>query len=198
MARRPRRKDDDPDATISLNVRGARPYEEEGLVRVIFDTKVTSAFGGDAQHMAEYSATALGTWQFDGPFLEQGSFDANAVVDALYPYLRSVLQQLMALSEMGLPPLPPLAVLRRSEAAEEPSEAPRRPIITVEPTGEGGWDVKGLSATRRIGTQAEAIAVARRELMSRGGGELRIKGRDGRIRDQSTIGSSHPKQARLR
>lgn len=58
--------------------------------------------------------------------------------------------------------------------------------VTVGPKTGGGWQVTGES--RDFKTQAEAVKAARRQLEGSGGGELVVKGRDGRIRMQNTIG----------
>ena len=55
---------------------------------------------------------------------------------------------------------------------------------------EGGWDVRAGNAQRASShhdTQAEAINRGRDIVRNAGGGELRIQGRDGRIRDSDTI-----------
>lgn len=55
---------------------------------------------------------------------------------------------------------------------------------------EGGWDVKRPNSERASShhdTQAEAIDRGREIVHNDGGGELRIHGRDGRIRDSDTI-----------
>lgn len=60
----------------------------------------------------------------------------------------------------------------------------------VTPHPGGGWDVKKPGAGRSSGhfeTQGEAIDRARRIVSREGGGEVRIHGRDGRIRDSDTI-----------
>ena len=56
----------------------------------------------------------------------------------------------------------------------------------------GGWDVKGPKAARSSGhfrTQAEAEQRAKQIVDNRGGGEVRIQGRDGKWRDSDTV---HP------
>jgi len=53
-----------------------------------------------------------------------------------------------------------------------------------------GWAEKRNDASRAGGiykTQGEAIAAARQTLHREGGGELIVKGRDGRIRSKDTI-----------
>jgi hypothetical protein len=53
-----------------------------------------------------------------------------------------------------------------------------------------GWAEKRNDATRAGGvykTQGEAIEAAKQTLHKQGGGELIIKGRDGRIRSKDTI-----------
>ena len=60
----------------------------------------------------------------------------------------------------------------------------------VVPDPQGGWKVEKPGASRasaHTNTQAEAIDRAREILHNDGGGELRIHGRDGQIRDSNTI-----------
>ena len=60
----------------------------------------------------------------------------------------------------------------------------------VVPNPEGGWDVKAPHAERASshhGTQAEAESRAKEIVRNAGGGEVRIHGRDGRIRDSDTV-----------
>jgi hypothetical protein len=65
------------------------------------------------------------------------------------------------------------------------------PNVTVGPKHGGGWQVTGRPDTFK--TQADAIRAARAELRRSGGGELVIKGRDGKVREQSTIGRPDPR-----
>ena len=54
----------------------------------------------------------------------------------------------------------------------------------------GGWDVKKQGSSRastHADTQQEAVARARDIVRNQGGGEVRIHGRDGKIRDSDTI-----------
>lgn len=54
----------------------------------------------------------------------------------------------------------------------------------------GGWDIKKPGAARVSGhenTQAAAVARAKEIVANQGGGEVRIHGRDGRIRDSDTV-----------
>lgn len=60
----------------------------------------------------------------------------------------------------------------------------------VTPRGDGDWQVTAPSADRAsavTSTQAEAIDRARQIVHNRGGGEVVIHGRDGRIRDSDTV-----------
>jgi hypothetical protein len=60
----------------------------------------------------------------------------------------------------------------------------------VVPNEDGGWNVQmpgSPRASAHTDTQAEAIARARTIVHNAGGGEVRIHGRDGRIRDSDTI-----------
>jgi hypothetical protein len=54
----------------------------------------------------------------------------------------------------------------------------------------GGWDVKKPGSPRasvHADTQKEAVSRARDIVRNQGGGEVRIHGRDGKIRDADTI-----------
>lgn len=60
---------------------------------------------------------------------------------------------------------------------------------------DGRWADKRHGASRPAGlynTQAEAAAEARKHLENSGGGELEIKGRDGKIRSKDTIAKPDP------
>lgn len=60
----------------------------------------------------------------------------------------------------------------------------------VVPDAKGGWNVQkpgGSRASAHTGTQAEAIARAKEIVSNAGGGEVRIHGRDGKIRDSDTV-----------
>jgi hypothetical protein len=60
----------------------------------------------------------------------------------------------------------------------------------VVPNPNGGWDVVRPNAERASShhdTQEQAISRGRQIVHNLGGGELRIHGRDGRIRDSDTI-----------
>lgn len=60
----------------------------------------------------------------------------------------------------------------------------------VVPNPDGGWDVKAPGASRASAhrdTQAEAVDRAREIVKNLGGGEVRTRGRDGKIRDSDTV-----------
>ncbi|MBF4628906.1 DUF2188 domain-containing protein [Curtobacterium flaccumfaciens] len=60
----------------------------------------------------------------------------------------------------------------------------------VVPGKDGGWDVKAADAKRasaHTDTQKEAIARGREIVENKGGGELNIAGRDGKIRAKDSI-----------
>lgn len=60
----------------------------------------------------------------------------------------------------------------------------------VQPQADGRWEVKAPRADRASAitdTQSVAIDRARDILGNDGGGELTIKGRDGKIRDSDTV-----------
>jgi hypothetical protein len=68
---------------------------------------------------------------------------------------------------------------------------------TVTPkAGGAGWMVTGGIDTETYPTQAAAQAAAEADLMARGGGEVLIKGEDGRIREQNTIGRPDPRSSK--
>ena len=61
---------------------------------------------------------------------------------------------------------------------------------TVSKTSDGGWANKRDGASRPASihpTQAAAVSQAREQLKNAGGGELKIKGEDGKIRAKDTI-----------
>jgi hypothetical protein len=69
-------------------------------------------------------------------------------------------------------------------------EANRR---TVTPkAGGAGWTVTGGTDTETYPSQAAAQAAAEADLKASGGGEVLIKGEDGRVREQNTIGRPDP------
>jgi len=57
---------------------------------------------------------------------------------------------------------------------------------------EGSWEIKtSRNCTgRRYGTQRDAVIAARKALSNKGGGEVVVHGRDGRIRDRDTVFAS--------
>jgi hypothetical protein len=60
----------------------------------------------------------------------------------------------------------------------------------VTPNSDGGWDVQKPGASRasaHADTQKDAIARAKEIVGNAGGGEVRIHGRDGKIRDSDTV-----------
>ncbi len=68
----------------------------------------------------------------------------------------------------------------------------------VVPNPKGGWDVKKPGSNRAVAhsnNQQAATDRARQIVRNAGGGEVRIHGRDGRIRNADTIppgGDPHP------
>lgn len=67
---------------------------------------------------------------------------------------------------------------------------------TVTPSAQGAWTVQGGSDNATYPTQEAAEAAARADLMATGGGELAVKGRDGRVRNQDTIGRADPRSSK--
>jgi len=64
----------------------------------------------------------------------------------------------------------------------------------VVPNPSGGWNVVRPNADRasaHLPTQADAIDRARDIVTNLGGGEVRIHGRNGVIRDTDTVGGGH-------
>ena len=60
----------------------------------------------------------------------------------------------------------------------------------VVPNKDGGWDViapGGERASAHTETQAQAVDRARQIVGNAGGGEVRIHGRDGKLRDSDTV-----------
>lgn len=72
------------------------------------------------------------------------------------------------------------------------SDKPQRRI--VKPNPDGGWDVAARGAKRssaHTDTQKEAIDRARTIVTNLGGGEVEIRGENGRIRDSRTVGGGN-------
>lgn len=64
----------------------------------------------------------------------------------------------------------------------------------VTPNPKGGWDVQKPGASRASthhDTQNDAINRAREIVTNEGGGEVRIHGRNGQIRDSDTVGGGN-------
>ncbi|PUB27689.1 uncharacterized protein DUF2188 [Promicromonospora sp. AC04] len=60
----------------------------------------------------------------------------------------------------------------------------------VVPNKTGGWDVVAPASKRasaHVDTQAQAVERARQIVGNAGGGEVRIHGRDGQLRDSDTV-----------
>jgi hypothetical protein len=67
---------------------------------------------------------------------------------------------------------------------------------TVGPKKGGGWQVTGGGSAGDFRTQGEALMSARQDLLASGGGELVVKGRDGMVRAQDTIGRRDPRKTK--
>jgi Uncharacterized protein conserved in bacteria (DUF2188) len=68
--------------------------------------------------------------------------------------------------------------------------------VTVGPKKGGGWQVSGGGESYDFKTQREDITAGRQALDKLGGGELIVKGRNGRIRMQNTYGRPDPRGSR--
>jgi hypothetical protein len=66
--------------------------------------------------------------------------------------------------------------------------------VTVGPMPGGGWQASG--GIGMVTTRRDAIAAARRELETSGGAELVVKIRDGKVRQQDTIGRPDPRMSK--
>jgi hypothetical protein len=68
---------------------------------------------------------------------------------------------------------------------------------TVGPKKGGGWEVSGTAVKPvAVKTQTAGVAEARRQLARTGGGELRLKGRDGKVRDSTTVARPDPRKSK--
>jgi hypothetical protein len=84
----------------------------------------------------------------------------------------------------------PTVVVRESLTGRRIAVSGRANSREVVPNPDGGWDVKKPGASRssaHVETQAAAVDRARQILRNDGGGEVRIHGRDGKIRDSDTV-----------
>ncbi len=65
----------------------------------------------------------------------------------------------------------------------------------VVPNANGGWDVQkdgSKRASSHHSTQSDAAAAAKRYARNAGGGEVRMHGKDGKIRSTDTIAKADP------
>jgi hypothetical protein len=72
--------------------------------------------------------------------------------------------------------------------------ASKKNVRIVQPRPDGRWEVTRPGsdrASRVTDTQREAIDAGRPMVANSGGGELQIRGRDGRIRDSDTVAPGH-------
>lgn len=72
-----------------------------------------------------------------------------------------------------------------------PEKKVERQVYEVVPHPKDGWDVKkegGSRASAHHGTKAEAIADARERAKAAKLGQVRVKGKDGRIQTEWTYG----------
>lgn len=67
---------------------------------------------------------------------------------------------------------------------------------TIQPKSGGGWQVIGGDAAYDLQSQEQAEMRAKQDLLRSGGGELLIKGLDGKVRDKNTIGRPGPRKSR--
>lgn len=68
------------------------------------------------------------------------------------------------------------------------------PNYHVTKSKQGGWSAKKVGAEKAAGiykTQQEAEMAAKKFSSNSGGGEVRIHGRDGKIRDSDTVPPGH-------
>lgn len=65
--------------------------------------------------------------------------------------------------------------------------------VTVGPKKGGGWRVSGGGETHDASSQREGITLGRQALDQMGGGELVVKGRNGKVRMQTTYGRPDPR-----
>lgn len=84
----------------------------------------------------------------------------------------------------------------RPSKPKGPSSARPRNSRTVQPKSGGGWQVTGGDAAYDVPTQEQGMERAKQDLLRSGGGELLVKGLDGKVRDKNTVGRSDPRKSR--
>jgi Uncharacterized protein conserved in bacteria (DUF2188) len=65
--------------------------------------------------------------------------------------------------------------------------------VTVGPKRGGGWQVSGGGESHDVATQKQGIEAGKLAVTKMGGGELVVKGRNGRVRMQNTYGGPDPR-----
>ncbi len=109
---------------------------------------------------------------------------ANGLLDRRYECLNCDTKYATILPE----PIGAATAVRRTEGSESRMTGKNERHVVKNP--DGGWDVRAPGAARASDnkdTQKEAISRAREIVNNAGGGEVRIHGRDGKIRDSDTV-----------
>jgi len=85
---------------------------------------------------------------------------------------------------------------RKTAKPKSTSSARPRNTRTVQPKSGGGWQVTGGDAAYDVPTQEQGMERAKQDLQRSGGGELFVKGLDGKVREKNTIGRPDPRKSR--
>ena len=75
----------------------------------------------------------------------------------------------------------------RAAQRKNPGTAQPKNTRTIQPKSGGGWQVTGGDAAYDVPTQDQGVERAKQDLMRSGGGEMLIKGLDGKVRKKDTI-----------
>ena len=83
----------------------------------------------------------------------------------------------------------------RTVQTKDPGAARPKNTRTIQPKSGGGWQVTGGDAAYDVQSQEQGEMRAKQDLLRSGGGELLIKGLDGKVREKNTIGRRDPRKS---
>ena len=91
----------------------------------------------------------------------------------------------------GMPTKKPRTVQHKNARTARPKNT-----RTIQPKSGGGWQVVGGDAAFDVPNQDQGVERAKQDLLRSGGGELLIKGLDGKVREKNTIRRPDPRKSR--
>ena len=106
LVRRARLSEETAAPNVSLDEPRAKIDFENSRFEIVAKVTVTGAFGPDDEMYVEAACAVLGAWRSDSPIPTSGKLSISEVYEVLYPHARAVIAQMLALTEVGFPPVP--------------------------------------------------------------------------------------------